>query len=89
MAFEDDMIEAGCIRVAKKRFFVEIDESGEIIEGGEVQESQQTDCNGDPINPHVLIPPGKVLRCHNEDTRTAIDRKIKNKETPERYEITR
>lgn len=80
MAFEADLIAAGAVKIVKRRFFaVENLETNQF----EVDEVPQVDCNGDPIHPHVWVPPGKELRYYSEDTRSEIDRKIALKEAPQ------
>ena len=81
MGFEDDLIAAGAKKIVKKKFFVEVDDTGNLISG--IEEVQTVDINGNPIHPHVWVPPGKSFSCYNEDSETVIKRKIKNKEEPE------
>lgn len=80
MGFEDDLIAAGAKKIVKKRFFVEVDDNNNPK--GVPEEVPTVDINGNPIQPHVWVPPGKSFSCYNEDDETVIKRKIKNKETP-------
>ena len=82
MSFEDHLIAAGAKKVVKKRFFVALDNiAGEPTES-KIERISFIDCNGNPIQPHVWVPPGKSFSCYNEDDETIIKRKIKNKELP-------
>ena len=82
MGFEDVLIAAGAEKGVKKKFFVALDNiAGELTESN-IERVSFIDCNGNPIQPHVWVPPGKSFSCYNEDSETVIKRKIKNKETP-------
>lgn len=82
MGFEDNLIAVGAKKIMKKQFFVALDDiDGEPAEG-DIEQVLFIDCNDNPIQPHVWVPPGKTFRCYNEDDETIIKRKIKNKEKP-------
>lgn len=81
MTFYEQMEAAGHRRIDKDKFFVRLDDNGNVV--GEVEECQSVDINGDPIHPHVWVPFGKEFRCYNGATRTEIERKIKDKEKPD------
>lgn len=78
MSFADDVIKYGITRIYKKRFFAACDDKGNAKES-DIQEIGPVDCNGDPINPHVLVPPGKTFRYYTEDDLATIKQKIRDK----------
>jgi hypothetical protein len=78
---EKILIDAGATRVPLKRYCVVCDDDGNAKED-DVFENPSVDVNGDPINPHMWIPPGRVVKIYNEDLREEIVRKIKNEEAP-------
>jgi hypothetical protein len=78
---EKILIDAGATLVPLKRYCVVCDDDGNAKED-EIFENPSVDVNGDPINPHMWIPPGKVVKYYNEDLRSEIERKIQNKEAP-------
>ena len=78
---EKKLLDAGCRRIPLKRYCVVFNDDGNAREN-EIFENPSVDVNGDPINPHMWIPPGQVVKFHNEDLREEIVRKIRNKETP-------
>lgn len=81
MAFEDDMIAIGHSKIDKQKYFVELDDEGKPT--GEVEVCPSTDCNGNPINPHVWVPAGKKFRCYTDTARTRMDQKIKDGAAPD------
>lgn len=77
--------ELGHRRVLKtKKYFVQVDADGNVIHGldkdGEPEEITRVDCKGRPTEPQVWIGAGANARFYEDDNKTRIKNKIKNKE---------
>jgi hypothetical protein len=78
---EKILTDAGAKKIFLKRFFAISRDDGSFDED-DIAENPAVDINGEPVNPHMWVPPGRVVKFHNEDLREEIVRKIKNEEAP-------